>query len=75
VKSIAVPSAVVQIVCATLLGMALAHWLGWSIGAGLVFGLALWVGSTVVLRRALQERRLVETGRDRIAVDWAKSYA
>jgi CPA2 family monovalent cation:H+ antiporter-2 len=75
VKSIAVPSAVAQIVCATLLGMALAHWLGWSIGAGLVFGLALSVGSTVVLRRALQEQRLVETGRDRIAVDRAKSYA
>src|SRR5262249_52469595 len=48
VKSIAVPSAVVQIICATLLGMALAQWLGWSIGAGLVFGLALSVGSTVV---------------------------
>jgi len=70
VKSIAVPGAVVQIVCATLLGMALAHWLGWSIGAGLVFGLALSVASTVVLLRALQERRLVETGRGRIAVGW-----
>ena len=75
VKFIAVPSAVVQIVCATLIGIALTHWLGWSIGAGLVFGLALSVGSTVVLRRALQERRLVETGRDRIAVDRARSYA
>ena len=70
VKSIAVPGAVVHIVCATLLGMALAHWLGWSIGAGLVFGLALSVASTVVLLRALQERRLVETGRGRIAVGW-----
>jgi CPA2 family monovalent cation:H+ antiporter-2 len=50
--------------------MALGHWLGWSIGAGLVFGLALSVASTVVLLRALQERRLVETGRGRIAVGW-----
>jgi CPA2 family monovalent cation:H+ antiporter-2 len=70
VKSIAVPGAIAQIICATLLGMALAHWLGWSIGAGLVFGLALSVASTVVLLRALQERRLVETGRGRIAVGW-----
>ena len=70
VRAIAVPGAIAQIACATLLGMALAHWLGWSIGAGLVFGLALSVASTVVLLRALQERRLVETGRGRIAVGW-----
>lgn len=70
VKSIAVPGAIGQIACATFLGMGLAHWLGWSLGAGLVFGLALSVASTVVLLRALQERRLVETGRGRIAVGW-----
>jgi CPA2 family monovalent cation:H+ antiporter-2 len=70
VRNIAVPGAVVQIVSATLLGMALAYWLGWSLGAGLVFGLALSVASTVVLLRALQERRLVETARGRIAVGW-----
>ena len=70
VRAIAVPGAIAQIACATLLGMALGHWLGWSIGAGLVFGLALSVASTVVLLRALQERRLVETGRGRIAVGW-----
>ena len=50
--------------------MGLAWLLGWSIGAGLVFGLALSVASTVVLLRALQERRLVETERGRIAVGW-----
>jgi CPA2 family monovalent cation:H+ antiporter-2 len=70
VKKIAIPGAVVQIACATLLGMGLAAWLGWPIGAGLVFGLALSVASTVVLLRALQERRLVETERGRIAVGW-----
>lgn len=70
VRAIAVPGAIAQIACATLLGMALGHWLAWSIGAGLVFGLALSVASTVVLLRALQERRLVETGRGRIAVGW-----
>jgi CPA2 family monovalent cation:H+ antiporter-2 len=55
---------------ATALGMGLAHAFGWSLGAGLVFGLALSVASTVVLLRALQERRLVETERGRIAVGW-----
>src|SRR6218665_788754 len=66
VKAIAIPGAVAQIAVATLLGMGLAHLLGWPIAAGLVFGLALSVASTVVLLRALQERRLVETERGRI---------
>jgi CPA2 family monovalent cation:H+ antiporter-2 len=35
-----------------------------------VFGLALSVASTVVLLRALEVRRLLETGRGRIAVGW-----
>jgi CPA2 family monovalent cation:H+ antiporter-2 len=70
VRTIAVPGAVVQIAVATLLGAALAHMLGWSAGAGLVFGLALSVASTVVLLRALQERRLVTTERGQIAVGW-----
>ena len=38
--------------------------------AGIVFGLALSVASTVVLLRALQERRLVNTERGRIAIGW-----
>jgi CPA2 family monovalent cation:H+ antiporter-2 len=44
--------------------------MGWSIGAQLVFGLALSVASTVVLLRALQDRRLVQSERGRIAVGW-----
>ena len=70
VKAIAIPGAVVQIAAATVMGLGLAVALGWSMGAGLVFGLALSVASTVVLLRALQERRLVETGRGKIAVGW-----
>jgi monovalent cation:H+ antiporter-2, CPA2 family len=70
VRKIAVPGALAQILCATLLGPGLAMWLGWPLGAGLVFGLALSVASTVVLLRALQERRLIETERGRIAVGW-----
>ncbi|QDO97856.1 Kef family K(+) transporter [Ferrovibrio terrae] len=70
VKAIAIPGAVAQIALATILGMGLSWWLGWSIAAGLVFGLALSVASTVVLLRAMQERRLIETERGRIAVGW-----
>src|SRR5262245_50327513 len=70
VRAIAVPGAVAQIVLATLLGMALALPFGWTFGGALVFGLSLSVASTVVLLRAMQERRLVETERGRIAVGW-----
>jgi CPA2 family monovalent cation:H+ antiporter-2 len=70
VRAIAIPGAIVQIAFATTLGAALAWQLGWSAGAGLVFGLALSVASTVVLLRALQEHRLIETERGRIAVGW-----
>ncbi|MCW5714073.1 MAG: Kef family K(+) transporter [Bauldia sp.] len=70
VKGIAVPGAIVQMAIATGLGLGLALWLGWSLEAGLVFGLALSVASTVVLLKALQERRLIDTERGRIAVGW-----
>ncbi|MBN9137803.1 MULTISPECIES: YbaL family putative K(+) efflux transporter [Phyllobacterium] len=70
VRAIAIPGAIVQIVVATLLGAGLAWILGWSMQAGFVFGLALSVASTVVLLRAMQERRLIETERGRIAVGW-----
>ena len=67
-RAIVIPGALIQIVLATALGMALAWTFGWSAGAGFVFGLALSVASTVVVLRALQERRLIETERGRIAV-------
>jgi monovalent cation:H+ antiporter-2, CPA2 family len=70
VRAIALPGALVQIGAATLLGLGLALSMKWTIGAGLVFGLALSVASTVVLMRAIQERRLMETERGRIAVGW-----
>jgi CPA2 family monovalent cation:H+ antiporter-2 len=70
VRAIAIPGAIVQIAVATALGAGLAGLLGWTIGAGLVFGLALSVASTVVLLRALQERRLLETHDGRVTVGW-----
>ena len=70
VRAIAIPGALVQIVAATALGMGLAWFLGWPVQAGLVFGLALSVASTVVLLRSLQERHLLNTERGKIAVGW-----
>ncbi len=70
VRKIAVPGALGQIAVATAMGAGLAWMLGWPLGGGVVFGLALSVASTVVLLRALQDRRLLETDRGRIAVGW-----
>jgi CPA2 family monovalent cation:H+ antiporter-2 len=70
VRAIAIPGAVAQIGVATLLGFGLAQVMGLPAGEGLVFGLALSVASTVVLLRALQERRLLSTVRGHIAVGW-----
>ena len=67
---IAVPGAVGQIAIATLMGMALASFWGWSLGAGLVFGLSLSVASTVVLLKAMEERNALATSNGRIAVGW-----
>jgi len=70
VKTIAVPGAVVQIAIATVMGAGLGLALDWPLVSGLVFGLALSTASTVVLLRALQERRLIDTEKGRIAVGW-----
>ncbi|HEY4135225.1 MAG TPA: YbaL family putative K(+) efflux transporter [Alphaproteobacteria bacterium] len=70
VKAIAIPGAIVQIGIATALGVGLALLIGWGVPAGIVFGLALSVASTVVLLRALEEKRLLETKRGQIAVGW-----
>ena len=70
VRRIALPGAVLQIATATSLGLGLAFMWGWSLGAGVVFGLALSVASTVVLLRALEERGALDSVNGRIAVGW-----
>jgi CPA2 family monovalent cation:H+ antiporter-2 len=70
VKAIAVPGALAQIGVVTAMGWGLARLFGWSNGAGVVFGLALSVASTVVVLRGLEERRLLDSSRGRIAVGW-----
>ena len=70
VRRIALPGAVVQMGLATVLGLAVAMWWGWSFGAALVFGLSLSCASTVVLLKALEARGVLETMNGRIAVGW-----
>jgi CPA2 family monovalent cation:H+ antiporter-2 len=70
VRRIALPGAIVQIAVATGLGVGLAMLWGWNLGAGLVFGLALSVASTVVLLRALESRGMLESFNGRIGVGW-----
>ncbi|WP_183828571.1 cation:proton antiporter [Rhizobium sp. BK377] len=70
VRGIAVPGAIGQILLATLLGVGLGEFWGWSLGAGIVFGLSLSVASTVVLLKALEDRNLVNTAGGRVAVGW-----
>ena len=70
VKRIAIPGALLQIAVATALGMGTATLWGWSLGASLVFGLALSVASTVVLLRALESRGVLESVNGQIAVGW-----
>ena len=70
VRKLAVPGALVQMGAATAMGWFLGTRLGWSDAEGLLFGLSLSVASTVVLLRALESARLLDSERGRIAVGW-----
>ena len=70
VRSIAVPGAIIQIMVATAMGVGMALSWGWSFGAGLVFGLALSVASTVVLLRALESSHAVDSPDGKVAIGW-----
>ena len=70
VKGTVVPGAMLQMALITGLGIAAGLAFGWPLGQGLVFGLCLSVASTVVVMRALQDRRLTETARGKMAVGW-----
>ncbi len=70
VKTIAIPGAIAQIAVATVLGWGVASLMGWPVLHGVIFGFSLATASTVVLLRAMEERRLLETTRGKIAVGW-----
>ena len=70
VKRIAVPGALLRIVIITGITGAMTTLWGWSVGAGIVVGLALAVASTVVVLRAFDELGLLQSTDGRIAVGW-----
>jgi CPA2 family monovalent cation:H+ antiporter-2 len=70
VRHVAVPGAVAQSAVATVLGALLARSLGWDWPAGLVFGMALAVASTVVLVRVLADNNDLHTRAGHVAVGW-----
>jgi len=70
VRRIAIPGAVFQSLVATGLGAVLVWAFGWGWTAGLVFGLALSVASTVVLVRVLSDNNELHTPTGHIAVGW-----
>ena len=70
VRRVALPGAFTQIIVATALGAGVMTLWGWSLGAGIIFGLSLSVASTVVLLRALEDRDMVKSNDGRIAIGW-----
>src|SRR4029453_1477487 len=70
VRRVALPGAIVQSTLATVLGAVAARAFGWSWAAGIVFGLALSVASTVVLVRVLTDNSDLHTPTGHIAVGW-----
>jgi monovalent cation:H+ antiporter-2, CPA2 family len=70
VRRIAIPGALAQIAAATLLGVWITRYSGWSLGAGLVFGVAISVASTVVLLRVLADNDVLHTAAGHVAVGW-----
>ncbi len=69
-RGVAVPGAILQMACATLMGWGLARLMGWGDAAGIIFGFCLSVASTVVLLRALTERGELATTQGHTAVGW-----
>lgn len=70
VRWIAIPGAVVQSLVATVLGALTAVAFGWDWTAGIVFGLAISVASTVVLTRVLIDNNDLHTPTGHIAMGW-----
>ena len=70
VRRIAVPGALVQIAVATGLGWGMGRLMGMGDLEAVLMGFALSVASTVVLLRALEERKQVKADVGRIAMGW-----
>ena len=69
-RKIALPGALAQMLCATLVGTGLATFLGHALLPSLVFGFSLSVASTIVLIRSLEQRNLLKSSGGKIAISW-----
>jgi CPA2 family monovalent cation:H+ antiporter-2 len=70
VRGVAIMGAVGQSAVATLLGALMARLWGLEWSAGIVFGIALSVASTVVLTRVLSDNGQLQSPTGRIAIGW-----
>jgi CPA2 family monovalent cation:H+ antiporter-2 len=70
VKGVALPGALVQMTAATLLGYGVGALMGLGAAESLMLGFSLSVASTVVLLRAMEDRKLLKTNEGRICVGW-----
>jgi CPA2 family monovalent cation:H+ antiporter-2 len=70
VRRVAMPGAIIQSAATAVLAVLVLRGFGWGWAAGLVFGLAISVASTVVLIRMLSDNRDLHTPTGRIAVGW-----
>ena len=70
VKRIALPGAIGQAAIATALGTWLAVSVGWRFDAGIIFGIALAVASTVVVVRVLSDHNILHTRPGHITIGW-----
>ena len=70
VKWIAIPGAILQTIFTAIIGFLIITSLGWSSEAGIIFGIAIAVASTVVLVRGLADNHLLGTPQGHISVGW-----
>lgn len=70
VKYIAIPGALAHTVLITILGAVVFDWAGGDFKAGLVYGFALSMASTVVITRTLSDNDHLHTQVGRISLGW-----
>jgi CPA2 family monovalent cation:H+ antiporter-2 len=70
VRWVAVPGALIHTLAAAALGAGLGLALGMSLVESLLMGSSISIASTIVLLRALEDRRLTKTEEGRICISW-----
>lgn len=70
VQHVALPGALFQMFCATVLGAIIGVMVGFPLTHSIVYGLSLSVASTVVLLRTLGEQHLLDSDAGKLAIGW-----